>query len=102
MIRKPVVLLALGVSVLLRLEPVEVVVYLDRMVETKLIHAIVTEAACRYVQAEEVPLPVPYTVRVLNRAGESQRFVPQPMPIATGLITRCEVGEHSAGVHGQP
>jgi hypothetical protein len=86
---KPVVLLAIGVSVLLRLEPVEVVVYLDGAPGPASIDAIVTEAACRYIRAEEVPLPLPYTVRVLKRAGESLRFTPQPAPIATGLLSWC-------------
>lgn len=102
MIRKPVVLLALGISVLLRLDPVEVVVYLDGAPGTASLDAVVTEAACHYILAEEVPLPLPYTVRMIKRAGESQRFVPQPSPIATGLITRCPAGERSASVHGQP
>ena len=86
---KPVVLLAIGVSVLLRLEPVEVVVYLGGAPGPASIDAIVTEAACRYIRAEEVPLPLPYTVRVLKRAGESLRFTPQPAPIATGLLSWC-------------
>jgi hypothetical protein len=100
MIRKQIVLLALGISVLLRLDPVEVVVYLDGTPGTASVDAIVTKAACRYIQAEEVPLPLPYTVRLIKRAGESQRFLPEPSPIAKGLITRCEVGGHSADASG--
>jgi hypothetical protein len=95
-------MLALGVSVLLRLDPVEVIVYLDGAPATASLDAIVTEAACRYILAEEVPLPLPYTVRVIKRAGESQRFVPQSSAIATGLITRCQAGGKSASTHGQP
>jgi len=102
MLRKPVILLALGISVLLRFEPVEVVVYLDGIPEARSINAIVTEAACRYIQAAEVPLPLPYTVRVIKRAGESQRFVPESSPIADGLITRCYGTEQAAGAYYQP
>jgi hypothetical protein len=89
-VRKAVVLLALGISVLLRLDPAEVVVYLDGPPGTASIDAIVTEAACPYIRAEEVPLPVPYTVRVLKRAGESLRFTAQSAPIATGLLSWCQ------------
>jgi hypothetical protein len=89
MIRKPVILLALGVSVLLQFDPVEVTVYLDSPPGTASVDAIVTEAACHYIQAEEVPLPVPYTVRLLTRAGESLRFTPHAAPLATGVLSRC-------------
>jgi hypothetical protein len=100
MLRKPILLLVLGISVLLRLDPVEVVVYLDGAPGAASLDAIVAEAACRYIQAEEVPLPLPYTVRVIKRAGESQRFVPQAAPIATGLITKCYASEQSANLQG--
>jgi hypothetical protein len=98
--RKPVLLWALGISVLLRLDPVEVVVYLDGVPDARSINAIVTEAACPYIQAEEVPLPLPYTVRVIKRAGESQRFLPESSPIASGLITKCQAAGQTA--HKEP
>jgi hypothetical protein len=77
-------------SVLVAYDPVEVVVYVDALppVATS-IETTVQEAACRYIRAEEVPLPVPYTVRLYQRAGESQRYVPRPAPIARGLLSTC-------------
>jgi hypothetical protein len=87
--RKSVVALGLGASVLLRLDPVELVVYLDGTPEATSVNEIVAEAACHYLEAQQVPLPVPYTVRVLQRSGESPRYVPQHSPIATGLLSKC-------------
>jgi hypothetical protein len=87
--RKSMVVLGLGASVLLRLDPVELVVYLDSTPPSTLVGGLVAEAACGYVEAQQVPLPVPYTVRVFQRSGESQRYVPQPSPIAKGLLSKC-------------
>jgi hypothetical protein len=87
--RKSVVVLGLGASVLLRLDPVELVVYLDATPSSTLVGGIVAQAACQYVEAQQVPLPVPYTVRVFQRSGESQRYVPQHAPIAKGLLSEC-------------
>jgi hypothetical protein len=87
--RNFVAMLVLGASVLLRLDPVELVVYLDSTPEGASTDTVVAEAACQYVRAEAVPLPVPYTVRVFQRSGESQRYVPQHSPIAAGLLSRC-------------
>jgi len=96
--RKSVVVLALGASVLLRLDPVELVVYLDATPAPTLVDGIVTEAACQYVRAEAVPLPVPYTVRVFQRSGESQRYVPQPTAIAKGLLSKCPAQVHGTAL----
>jgi len=87
--RPSFVMFALTASVLLQLDPVEVVVYLDAPPGAASIETIVADHACRDLQAEEVPLPVPYTVRVYQRSGESQRYVPQPSPIATALLSKC-------------
>jgi hypothetical protein len=85
-------LLALATpSVLMAYDPVEVVVYMDAAPSAGAasIETMVQEAACRHIRAEQVPLPVPYTVRVYQRAGESQRYVPHPAPIARGLLSTC-------------
>ena len=87
-----IVTLALAASVLLQLDPVEIVVYLGAPPGAASIDTIVADQACRYLQAEAVPLPVPYTVRVYQRSGERQRYVPQPSPIATGLLSKCPPG----------
>jgi len=95
MIGKLVVML-LTATVLLRLDPVELVVYLDAAPGAVPIERIVTEAACPYVRAEDVPLPVPYTVWMFQRSGESQRYVPQRAPLATGLLSKCPDGASSS------
>jgi hypothetical protein len=53
------------------------------------IDTIVAEAACPYVGAAEGPLPVPYTVRMFKRSGESPRYVSQDSPVAGGLLSKC-------------
>jgi hypothetical protein len=93
--RHLVVMLVLGVSVLLRLDPVELVVYLDSAPKGTPTDTVVMEAACQYILAEAVPLPVPYTVRVFQRSGEGQRFVPENLPIARGLLSKCPALEPS-------
>ena len=87
--RKSVVALGLGACVLLRLDPAELVVYLDGTPAANVVNEIVADAACPYVEAQHVPLPVPYTVRVFQRSGESQRYVPQQPAIANGLLSNC-------------
>jgi hypothetical protein len=87
--RTLVAMLLLGASVLLRLDPVELVVYLDSPPNGASHDTVVAEAACQYVRAEAVPLPVPYTVRIFQRSGEGQRYVPQHAPIAKGLLSKC-------------
>jgi hypothetical protein len=96
--RKSVVALALGASVLLRLDPVELVVYLDATSAATSIDQTVAEAACQYVGAQQVPLPVPYTVRVFQRSGESQRYIPQDSPIAKGLLSKCPARVHGTAL----
>lgn len=76
-------------SVLIRYDPVELIIYFDIRPDATAIETLVVEHACPYLRAEEVPLPVPYTVWVLHRSGESKRFVPKPEPIARGLLSRC-------------
>jgi len=89
--RKSVAMIALGASVLFRLDPVELVVYLDDAPEATSIDTIVAEAACPYVRAEEVPLPVPYTIRLFQRPGESLRYIPRSSPVAKGLLVALHV-----------
>jgi hypothetical protein len=97
--RKSVAMIALGASVLFRLDPVELVVYLDDAPEATSIDTIVAQAACPYVRAEDAPLPVPYTVRVFQRSGESRRYIPGNSPVAKGLLSRCPATLYSRGAH---
>ena len=96
--KESIVAFVLGASVLLRLDPVELVVYLDTPPAATSIDQLVAEAACQYVGAQRVPLPVPYTVRVFQRAGESLRFVPQHSPIAKGMLSSCPTRVYGAAL----
>ena len=92
--------LTLAVSVLLHMDPIEVIVYVDSVPVVGTMDKIVADAACRYIRAEEIPLPVPYTVRMLQRSGESHRYVPQQSPIGTGLLSTCPPTLDSRGEYG--
>jgi len=76
-------------QVMIRYDPPEVFVYLDQYPAASCADAIVAESACRYLLAEEVPLPVPYAIWLVQRAGEAKRYVPQQRPIATGVLSTC-------------
>jgi len=82
---------ALAASVLLHLQPVpSLVVYFDgAMGEGRRVETAVQEAACPYVRAERVPLPIPFRVFILRRDGESQRYV-LAGPQSEGLLTECK------------
>ena len=85
---------------LLHLDPVEVVVYLDSAPVGASLDGIVADAACQYIRAEEIPLPVPYTVRLFQRSGEGRRYVPQQSPIGAGLLSKCPATHDSRGAYG--
>jgi hypothetical protein len=76
-------------EVMIRYDPPEILVYLDYHPPTTCADLIVAESACRYLLAEEVPLPVPYAIWLMQRAGEPKRYVPQQRPIATGVLSTC-------------
>jgi hypothetical protein len=78
----------LVISVQLQLDPPALVLYLDPE-DPPADAALVEKVACPSLRTDQVPLPVPYTVRRLRKAGEGQRYVPTPQAI-TGLLTRCE------------
>ena len=97
-----VVMLALAASVLMHYDPMELVVYLDRPPGATPVAAIVADAACPYLGAEQVPLPVPYTVRMFQRSGESQRYVPADSAIARGLLSKCPAAPEQREAQGGP
>jgi hypothetical protein len=79
----------LVVSVLLSFDPPQVLVYVDAEGGVNGVADIVAREACPYLRAEGVPLPVPFEVRWLHQAGESQRFVPDPERRVPGVLTIC-------------
>jgi hypothetical protein len=76
-------------SVLIRYDPAEIFVYFDTLPDVTSIDTLVAAHACPYLGAEEIPLPVPYTVWVVQRSGESKRYVPKHKPIAKGVLSTC-------------
>ena len=76
------------ISVQLHLDPPALVVYLDPE-DPPADTALVERVACPSLRTDRIPLPVPYTVRRFQKAGEAQRYVPTAQVI-TGLLTRCE------------
>jgi hypothetical protein len=66
---------------MIRYDPPEVFVYLDQYPVASCADAIVAESACRYLLAEEVPLPVPYAIWLVQRAGEAKRYVLSSAPL---------------------
>ena len=79
----------LVVSVLLTFDPPIVLVYVDAKDDVNGVADMVARVACPYLRAEGVPLPVPFEVRWLRKAGESQRYVPDPGRRLPGLLTVC-------------
>jgi hypothetical protein len=79
----------LVVSILLSFDPPQVLVYVDSQDDVDGVADMVAREACPYLRAEGVPLPVPFEVRWLRQAGESQRYVPDPGRRVPGLLTVC-------------
>jgi hypothetical protein len=81
---------ALAASVVMYLDPPGLTVYVDaRPAAATDPTALVTEAACPYLTSNGVPTPVPYTLRLLKKASEGERWVPDGVPLATGLVSKC-------------
>jgi hypothetical protein len=78
----------LVLSILLSFDPPQVLVYVDSQ-DVNGVSDMVEREACPYLRAEGVPLPVPFEVRWLRQAGESQRFVPDPERRVPGVLTIC-------------
>lgn len=79
----------LVVSILLSFDPPQVLVYVDSQDDVGGVVDMVAREACPYLRAEGVPLPVPFEVRWLRKAGESQRYVPDPGRRVPGFLTVC-------------
>jgi hypothetical protein len=80
---------ALAVSVLLHLNPPDVVIYTDAGVKLESSDRLAADAACPYLRAAGVPLPVPYVIQPLKSTGEGGGQVPDPSARVSGLLRSC-------------
>jgi hypothetical protein len=79
----------LVVSVLVRFDPPEVLVYVDTPYDGNDVADMVAHEACPFLRTDGVPLPVPFEVRWLRKVGESQRYVPDAGSRVRGVLTVC-------------
>jgi hypothetical protein len=73
---------ALAVSVLLHLNPPDVVIYTDQSVKIESSDRLAAASACSYLRAAGVPLP-------LRSNGEGGGQVPDPSRRVSGMLTSC-------------
>ena len=80
---------ALAVSVLLHLDPPDVMIYVDRGVKIESPDRLAADSACKYLRAVGVPLPVPYVIQPLKSNGEGGSQVPDPSKRVSGMLLSC-------------
>jgi len=76
-------------TVLVAFDPPQIFVYLDPQDRVDGIAETVAREACPFLRVDAVPLPIPFEVLWLRKAGESQRYVPDPGRRVPGLLTTC-------------
>jgi hypothetical protein len=81
--------LLLALNLLLRLDPPEVVVYVDPGTRVEDPAAFAAREACPALTAQGVPLPVPFAIQWFRRHGEGNVLVPDPSRRVTGMLTGC-------------
>lgn len=69
------------------LDPPQIFVYLDPPDRVDGVSERVAREACPYLRIDAVPLPIPFEVLWLRKAGEGQRYVPDPGRRVPGLLT---------------
>jgi hypothetical protein len=79
----------LAVSVLLYLNPPDLLVYPDPGERFESPDRLVVESACKYIRAAGVPLPVPYVILPLKSNGEGGGQVPDPSKRISGMLSSC-------------
>jgi hypothetical protein len=79
----------LAVSVLLYLNPPDLLVYPDPGERFESPDRLVEESACKYIRAAGVPLPVPYVILPLKSNGEGGGQVPDPSKRISGMLSSC-------------
>jgi hypothetical protein len=79
----------LAASVLLYLNPPDLVIYLDQGQRIESPDRIAAESACGHLRAVGVPLPVPYVIMPLKSNGEGGAQVPDPSRRVSGMLSSC-------------
>jgi hypothetical protein len=80
---------AIAVSVLLHLSPPDVVIYTDPGVTLESPDRVAADAACSYLRAAGVPLPVPYVIQPFKSNGEGGGQIPDPSSRVSGMLRSC-------------
>jgi len=86
----------LAVSVLLRLNPPDLLIYPDAGERIESPDRLVADSACSYIRAVGVPLPVPYVIQPFKSNGEGAGQVPDPSKRVSGMLSSCP--ENTAAV----
>jgi hypothetical protein len=79
----------LAVSVLLYLNPPDLLIYPDAGERFESPDRLAAESACKYIRAAGVPLPVPYVILPLKSNGEGGGQVPDPSRRVSGMLSSC-------------
>jgi hypothetical protein len=80
---------ALAATVLLHLNPPDVVIYTDAAVKIESPDRLAADSACPFLRASGVPLPVPYVIQPLKANGEGGGQIPDPPRRVSGLLRTC-------------
>ena len=79
----------IAATVLLRLDPAELVIYPDTRQGLEAPDTLVAEAACPYLRSSQVPLPVPYIIQLFKSNGEGGGESPDPSKHVSGMLKAC-------------
>jgi hypothetical protein len=78
-----------AVTVLLRLNPPDVLIYPESGERIESPDRLAAESACSYLRAVGVPLPVPYAIQPFKAAGEGRSQVPDTARRVSGMLNSC-------------
>jgi hypothetical protein len=79
----------LAASVLLYLNPPDLVIYPDPGQRIESPDRMAAELACGQLRAAGVPLPVPYVILPLKSTGEGGGQIPDPSRRVSGMLSSC-------------
>jgi hypothetical protein len=81
--------LLLALNLLLRLDPPEVVIYVDPGTRVEDPAAFAAREACTTLTAQGVPLPVPFAIQWFKRQGEGHALIPDSPRRVSGMLMAC-------------
>jgi hypothetical protein len=91
----------LAASVLLYLNPPDLVIYTDPGQRIESPDRVAAESACVYLRAAGVPLPIPYVIQSLKSNGEGGGQVPDPSRRVSGMLSACPEDTTAAATRQQ-